>query len=104
MADELQHGSRAMHVITRKRLREFWARHPGAKSPLEEWYRVARKARWEKFADVRAVYSSADTVGRFVVFDIGGNKFRLIAFIQYKYGKLFIRGVLTHKEYEKGKW
>src|SRR5260370_32166143 len=98
-------GSRApMHVISKKKLREFWARYPKAKSPLEAWYQIAKQAEWEKFAEVRQTFKGADAVGRFVVFDIGGNNYRLIAAIHFNRGKLFVRHVLTHAEYEKGKW
>jgi mRNA interferase HigB len=91
-----------MRVISKKRLREFWERHSVAKAPLEEWYAVARKSKWKRFADVRASYPSADLVNQFVVFNIGGNKYRLISFIDYQYEKLFVRFVLSHKEYDKG--
>ena len=93
-----------MRVISKKRLREFWQRHANARAPLEEWYAVTRKANWQKFTDVKTTYRAADSVNQFVVFDIGGNKFRLIAFIDYEWGKLFVRAVLTHKEYGKGIW
>lgn len=93
-----------MHVISKKKLREFWARYPKAKSPLEAWYQIARRAEWESFADVRKTFSTADSVGRFVVFDIGGNKYRLIGVIHYDRRKLFVRHVLTHAEYDEGKW
>lgn len=93
-----------MHVISKKKLREFWALHPKAKSPLEAWYQLAKHAKWSSFAEVRRTLKSADRVGRFVVFDIGGNKFRLIVVIHFNRGKLFVRHVLTHNEYDKGKW
>jgi len=93
-----------MHIISKKKLRDFWDRYPRAKSALDAWYQIAKKARWENFADVRAAFNAADRVGRFVVFDIGGNKFRLIAVIHFNRGKLFIRHVLTHAEYDEGKW
>ena len=93
-----------MHVISKKKLRDFWEQHPRAKSPLEAWYQVARHAEWETFADVRESFNTADRVGRFTVFDIGGNKYRLIAAIHFNRGKLFVRHVLTHKEYDEGKW
>src|SRR5207244_2062748 len=54
--------------------------------------------------DVRATYRSADTYRHLTIFDIGGNNFRLIAFIDYEYGKLFIRNVLTHAEYDRDAW
>ena len=93
-----------MYVISKKKLREFWDKHPQAKSPLEAWYQVAKQAEWEKFTDVRKAFNTADAVGKFVVFDIGGNKYRLIAAIHFNRGKLFVRHVLTHAEYAKGKW
>lgn len=93
-----------MHVISKKKLRDFWHRHPKARSPLEAWYQVAKHAEWESVADVRRTFGSADPVGRFVVFDIGGNKYRLIAAIHFNRGKLFVRHVLTHAEYDEGQW
>ena len=93
-----------MHVISKKKLREFWEKRPRARPPLEAWFQVAKSAEWENFADVRRVFPSADFVGKFVVFDIGGNKFRLVAAIHFNRGKLFLRHVLTHAEYDEGKW
>ena len=93
-----------MHIISKKMLREFWAEHPRAKSPLDAWYQVTKHAEWESFPDVRATFNTADAVGRFVVFDIGGNKYRLITVIHYDRGKVYIRHVLTHAEYDEGKW
>jgi mRNA interferase HigB len=93
-----------MHVISRKPLREFYAKKSRAKQPLNAWFTRATKAKWTKFADVRADYNSADAVGKFVVFDVGGNKYRLIATIHYDRNTVFIRHVLTHAEYEEGDW
>jgi mRNA interferase HigB len=93
-----------MHIISKKKLREFWERHRRAKPPLEAWHQIAKAAAWENVAEVRRAFKTADTVGRFVVFDIGGNKYRLIAAIHYNRGKVFIRHVLTHAEYDEGKW
>jgi mRNA interferase HigB len=93
-----------MHVISKKKLREFWELYPRARPPLEAWYQVAKPARWENLADVRKTFPTADRVGRFVVFDVGGNKYRLIAAIHFNRGKLFVRHVLTHAEYDEGKW
>jgi mRNA interferase HigB len=63
-----------------------------------------KHAKWKRFTDVRETFSTADLVGRFVVFDIGGNKYRLIAVIHFSREKLFVRHVMTHAEYAKGKW
>lgn len=93
-----------MHVISKKKLREFWRLYPKAESPLEDWYHAAQAGEWESLADVRKARADADQVGRFTVFDIGGNKYRLIAVIHFNRGKVYVRHVLTHAEYDKGKW
>jgi len=93
-----------MRILSKKKLREFWGTHPRARAPLEAWYQLAKHAEWENFAAVRRIFNSADAVGRFVVFDIGGNKYRLIAAIHYNSSKLFVRHVLTHAEYDDGNW
>lgn len=93
-----------MHVITQKPLREFWTRHPRAKAPLKAWFRTAKRADWGSFAAVRADYPSADQVGKLTVFDIGGNKYRLVVVVHFNRGKLYVRHVLTHAEYDEGKW
>jgi mRNA interferase HigB len=94
----------AMHVISQRKLREFWAEHARAEEPLRSWYRVASEARWQNPNEVKQTYNTVDCVGRKVVFDVGGNKYRLIAVIDYERHKLFIRFVLTHEEYDKGQW
>jgi mRNA interferase HigB len=93
-----------MHVISEKKLREFWRRHPAGENPLRAWHRVAEHAAWESFADVRQVYPSADQLGRFTVFNIGGNKFRIVVVVHFNRGKIYIRHVMTHREYDKGVW
>ena len=93
-----------MHVISKKRLALFWHVHQRAEMPLRAWWRDARRAQWTKFADVRRQYGSADQVGRFTVFDIGGNKYRLIAVIHFNRGVVYVRAVLTHAEYDRGGW
>jgi mRNA interferase HigB len=93
-----------MHIISKKKLRDFWDQYAKAKSPLEAWYQTVKRAEWENFADVRKTFKTTDLVGRFVVFNIGGNKYRLIAVIHFNRGKVFVRHVLTHAEYDEGKW
>jgi mRNA interferase HigB len=73
-----------MHILSLRRLREFWAEHPDAEASLRAWYRVAKQARWQRFTDVRAHYRSADQVGKFTVFNIAGNAYRLITVIHFK--------------------
>ena len=93
-----------MHVITRKRLNEFAEKHPTAKSGLAHWYRSLRKNNPCDFVELRKLFAHADQVGGLTVFNIGGNKARLIAAIHYNRRKVYIRAVLTHAEYDTGKW
>ena len=93
-----------MHVVSHRAIRLFCDRYPDARMPLDRWYRVAKRAEWTGFADVKQSFNTADLVAPYVVFDIGGNKFRLVAEINFRKGVLFIRDIMTHKEYEKGAW
>ncbi|GBO54829.1 hypothetical protein APA_2880 [Pseudanabaena sp. lw0831] len=96
-----------MHIITRSRLIEFWEKHPDSKTSLLLWHKIAINAKWQNFIEVREVFASADQVKNLTVFNIGGNKYRLIAFIafiDYKYQKIFIRNILTHAEYDRNDW
>jgi mRNA interferase HigB len=68
------------------------------------WYKTAKKADWQNLAEVKQVYPAADLVGRYTVFNIGGNKYRLIARIVYRSQTLFVVAVMTHEEYDLGKW
>jgi len=91
-----------MRVISRKPLREFAAKHPPAKAPLDAWFAEASRADWASFAQVKAVYGSADVVaGNRVIFNIGGNKYRLVAKVAYKSRTLYVRFVGTHAEYDR---
>ena len=93
-----------MRIISRKRLREFWDRHGDAEDPLKTWYATARHACWSNLLDVQRIYSRAEAVGDYTVFNIKGNTYRLIARIEYRLQIIFIKDVLTHAEYDKGKW
>jgi len=93
-----------MHVITRKRLNDFAVTHPDVKSALQHWYKLMMNGSFASFVELRAVFPSADQVGKLTVFNIGGNKARLIAAIHYNRQKVYIRAVLTHAEYDDGKW
>jgi len=93
-----------MHIITRKRLNEFSAEHPNAKSGLIHWYRILKKNNPSDFVELRRLFAHADQVGGLTVFNIGGNKARLIAAVHYNRRKVYIRAVLTHAEYDVGKW
>jgi mRNA interferase HigB len=94
-----------MHVISQKRLREFWADHPDAEAPLRAWYKIASRSTWQSVSEVRATCSnSVDQVGRCTVFNIGGNKYRLIARTLFQWGRIYILHVLTHEQYSRGAW
>ena len=93
-----------MHVISRKRLKEAAEKYSELAAPLDVWYRIATRAQWARLAQVRDVWPSADSVGRYTVFNIKGNAYRLIAEINYQSGRVFVRHILTHGEYDRGKW
>jgi mRNA interferase HigB len=93
-----------MHVITRKRLNEFAEKYPESKAALTHWYIAVKKGNFSNFAELRAVFSSADRVGKLTVFNIGGNRVRLIASIHYNRKKVYVRAVLTHAEYDEDNW
>lgn len=93
-----------MHIVSMRRLREFWEEHATAKKPLQAWYSHAKQAQWQSFADVKRDFPTADQVKRLTVFNIGGNHYRLVVRIEYPQQRVFIRAILTHAEYDKDKW
>jgi len=93
-----------MHIITRKRLNEFAEKHPEAKSSLAHWYQLVKHNDFTNIAHLRETFPAADQVGKLTVFNIGGNKVRLIAAIHYNRRKIYIRAVLTHAEYDENRW
>jgi mRNA interferase HigB len=91
-----------MHVISRQPLRAFSKLHPPAKSPLDAWFSEVGRAGWKSFADVKATYRSADVVaGNRVIFNIGGNKYRLVVKIAWQCQTVFVLFVGTHAEYDR---
>jgi mRNA interferase HigB len=91
-----------MQVIAKKVLRDFWARHNQAEGPLAAWYLEVSKAHWAGPADIKAKFRSADFVGdNRVIFDIGGNKYRLVVHVSYKFRRVLIKFVGTHTEYDR---
>jgi mRNA interferase HigB len=93
-----------MRIIKRGALERFWREHPDAKASLESWYTVVRRAKWKTPAEMKLVYRNADLVGRRTVFNIAGNKYRLIARVNYEGQRVFVLYLLTHAEYDKGAW
>ncbi|RIK29195.1 MAG: hypothetical protein DCC56_13910 [Anaerolineae bacterium] len=93
-----------MHIITRKALIQFWETHPDSKTALARWFKVVKTTEFQSFNELRAVFPSADKVQDWIIFNIGGNKYRLITSIHFNRGKVYIRHVLTHTEYDRGDW
>jgi mRNA interferase HigB len=98
-----------MRIITRKRLREFANRHPDAAEPLDKWYRLFRAAKWENLQDVRRVFPHADAVtvasgNTVTVFNLCGNKHRVIVAIHYNRQRAYVLRLLRHAEYSKNLW
>ena len=93
-----------MRVIKRAALEQFWRKHPDAKPSLEEWYFTVRRANWETPVELKQVYNHADLVGRRTVFNIAGNKYRLITRVNYAAQRVFILHIMRHAEYDKGAW
>lgn len=90
-----------MHIISLKMLRDFWQKHPEAEQSLRNWHAVAGHSRFGDFADLRQHFGSADYVAPFTVFDVGGNNYRIISVVRYRGGKIFVRWVMSHREYDK---
>jgi mRNA interferase HigB len=98
-----------MRIFTRKRLREFAKRYRDAAESWQKWNRLVREATWESIQDVRRVYPHADAVtvstgNTVTVFNIGGNKYRLIAAIHYNRQRVYVLRLLTHADYSKAFW
>ena len=91
-----------MQIIAKRTLRQFWARHPQAETPLKVWFAMVSRAEWSGPADVRAMFGSADFVAdNRVIFDIGGNKFRIVVRVSYRFKRVLVKFVGTHREYDQ---
>lgn len=89
-----------MQVIARRTLKQFWKRHPQAETSLRAWYAAVSAAGWDGPADIRAAFNSADFLAdNRVIFNIGGNRFRLIVHVSYVYRRVLVKFVGTHAEY-----
>jgi mRNA interferase HigB len=91
-----------VRIIARRTLRDFWeAGHPDAERPLKAWYAQARKASWQSMADIKEIYRSASVVrADLVVFNVGGNKYRLVVSPWFRGQALYVKFVGTHKQYD----
>jgi len=91
-----------MQIISRRKLRDFWLKHPQAEKPLSVWYALSSKALWQSPADVKLMFgNSVDFIAdNRIIFDIGGNKYRLIVHVAYPYKRVLVKFIGTHKEYD----
>lgn len=92
-----------MRVISNKALIRFASAHPDAATPLQAWRKIVESGSFHNHAALKRAFNAADKVGNFHVFDIGGNKYRVIASIHFNRQMLFVRHVFTHKEYDRWK-
>lgn len=93
-----------MRVITNRRLLEFSATHHDSSGPLQAWRKAMENTEFSSFAELRAVFGSVDKVGDQHVFNIAGNKYRLITYLRFDRQLCYIKQILTHTEYDKGAW
>ncbi|WP_165233401.1 type II toxin-antitoxin system HigB family toxin [Aquisphaera insulae] len=100
-----------MHIISRKALVDFWESRKGdarvAERDLSTWFKIASRVDWANFADLKQTFGSADQVGHCVVFDVGNNRYRLVALVKFRAGRrgtLFVRKVMDHAEYDRRTW
>lgn len=91
-------------LISNSALRAFAAEHPKAEASLQGWRRVIEKNQFANWAELKKAFNTVDKVGDLVVFNIGGNKYRLITYIRFQRQVLYIKAVLTHQQYDKGVW
>ena len=94
------HGT--MRVIAKRTLREFWEKHSSARQPLLSWYKAAQTARWQNSAELKEQFSTASIINATrVVFNIGGNTYRLVCIVRFDKQLIFVRFVGTHQQYDK---
>jgi len=93
-----------MRIISTRALRVFAIKHPQAEAPLQAWRKVIERNRYANWAALKATFGAVDNAGGLAIFNIGGNKFRLIAHLSFESQILYIKAVLTHQEYDRGGW
>jgi mRNA interferase HigB len=99
----------AMRVITNQRLNDFAAKHPGAEAAIKQFIKRLEASRWKNLQDIRATFPHADLAevdsgNKVLVFNVGGNDYRVIAAVPFPLQRVYILAVLTHAEYDKQKW
>jgi mRNA interferase HigB len=91
-----------MRIISIKKLKKFWKKYPDSNQSLRSWYEEVKKSNWNKTSDVKSLYKTASILSsNRIVFNIKGNKYRMVVAVRYKFKIVYIRFVGTHKEYDK---
>jgi mRNA interferase HigB len=91
-----------VQIIAKRTIRQFWEKHPRAEMPLRLWFATVSAAKWTGPPDVRAAFGAADFVAdNRIIFDIGGNKYRLVAQFSYSFGRVLVKFIGTHSEYDR---
>ena len=91
-----------MRIFTEQALREYAEEHPDSKVALQEWVTIVKKSEWACFADIKKTFNSADSVGnQHYVFNVKGNNYRLVVVVKFTVKFVYIRFIVTHKEYDK---
>lgn len=93
-----------MHIISKKKITDFIAKYPDSETPLLGWYSIAKSVTFSDFNELRNWFPHADLVGRRTVFNVSGNKYRMITRVNFISKRVFIIDILTHSEYSKNKW
>ena len=91
-------------MISVRAVRDFGKAHPVSVASLSNWLKTTQAAKWQIFVELRADFGSADQVGRRTVFNIGGNKYRMITRVNYRSKRVFVLHIMKHAEYAKGEW
>ena len=93
-----------MNAISKRSLLEKAAKHPDARVAVQDWFDAASTAEWRNLEDIRQTYPATDMVGMLAIFNIKGNRYRLIVRMVFQYRRFYIKEFLTHAEYNKGAW
>lgn len=96
-----EHG---VDVVGHRKLQQFWHRHADCESSLRAWYRIVSSRSWRNLVELRETFPHADPVDDFTVFNIKGNRYRLITKIDYERQRVYVREVLTHAQYDRNRW
>ena len=97
-------GTCLLRIISKRKIRDFQATHPRAQDALKHWANIVEESDWLNPGELRASICTVDFVDGLSVFDVGGNKYRVITFGSYRRQILYIKQILTHVEYSTGSW